>query len=81
MKNIDVSKIAQRLYDLHKPFGIEEIEKLVDEKFNGKSIPLENLGSEILMMVAELISQIRARDYKLMVDLVQSVVDELQKPE
>ncbi|WP_199426492.1 hypothetical protein [Thermaerobacillus caldiproteolyticus] len=74
MKDIDVSEITQRLYDLHKPFGIEEIEKLVDEKFKGKSIPLENLGSEILMMVAELISQIRARNYKLMVDLVQSVL-------
>jgi hypothetical protein len=81
MKDIDVSEIAKRLFDLHQPFALEEIEKLVDEKFNGKSIPLENLGSEILMMVAELIGKIQAQNYKFMIDLVQSVVDELQKPE
>jgi hypothetical protein len=81
MKDIDVSEIAKRLFDLHQPFALEEIEKLVDEKFNGKSIPLENLASEILMMVAQLIGKIRAQDHKFMVDLIQSVVDELQRPE
>ncbi|MFA8439338.1 hypothetical protein [Pueribacillus sp. YX66] len=80
MKKVDVSEIANRLYSLHQPIGLEEIENLVNEKFNGKTISIENIGGEIMMMVAELIGKIRRQDYKFMVDLIQTVVDEIQNP-
>lgn len=79
MSNIDVHEIASRLIDLHKPFGTEEIEKLVNERFNGKQIPIENLANEIIMMVGELIGKVRGQDYKFMIDLIQATVDEIEK--
>ncbi|MFD2637725.1 hypothetical protein [Piscibacillus salipiscarius] len=79
MGNIDVAEIASRLYEVHKPIGAEEIQKLVDERINGKSIQIENLGSEIMMMVAELTGKMRAQDYRFMIDLLQTTIDELQK--
>jgi transcription initiation factor IIF auxiliary subunit len=79
MSNINVSEIASRLQELHKPFDIEEIENFVNERFNGKRIPLENIVNETMVMVAELISKTRSQDHKFMVDLVQSVVDEMSK--
>ncbi|WP_343779490.1 hypothetical protein [Virgibacillus salarius] len=79
MSKIDVTEIANRLIELHKPIGSEEIEKLVNEKINGKVIPIDNLGGEIVKMVAELNGVIRSQDYKFMIDLLQSVVDKLDE--
>lgn len=79
MADINVSEIAYRLYKLHEPINLEEIENLVDERFNGKQMTLDSLPKEIMSMVGALIGKVRSQDYKFMIDLIQSVVNEIQK--
>ncbi|GEM_PF-6177063 len=79
MAKIDVHEIAINLINLHSSINSEEITQLVNERFNGKQIPFENLPNEIINMVSELIGKTREQDLKFMIDLVQSVVDELHK--
>jgi hypothetical protein len=79
MKEIDVADIAERLTKIHTPNDLEEVVTLVNEKFNGRQFPIEKLASEVMIMVAELIGETRAQDRKFTVDLIQSVVDEIQK--
>lgn len=76
---VDVNEIANRLISHHESYGVERIEKLVNEKINGKEVPIENIGGEIMYMVAQLIGEVRAQDLKFTIDLVQSVVNEIEK--
>lgn len=79
MSNIDVQEIANKLIDLREPFDTEEIASLINSRFNGRQIKLENLANEIISLVSELIGETRKQDHELMIDLIQSVVDEIQK--
>jgi len=79
MSKIDVQEIANKLMDLRQPFDTDEIASLINSRFNGRQVKLENLANEIISLVSELIGETRKQDHELMIDLIQSVVDEIQK--
>jgi len=78
MKKVNVEKIATEILSTQTETNQEEIAKLVDEKFNGKSLDFNNMGSEIMMMVAELNGLIIKQQFKLVTKIIQKVVDDLQ---
>lgn len=79
MKNIDVTEIAFRLQSIRNPLETEEIEKMINEEINGRAINQQNMVAEIIYIVGKIIGRARTQDRIFMTDLIQTVVDELQK--